>query len=195
MRGFTPAPQQGYYPCTHTPEIAICITQAISRWCVGNDGGALPLPTPQGALPLDPVPNLQSSFCRQCAGVTRQHAQTCSQKNNRSFANWLRHRRPRRNLFEKSQLLLCELAARTAGHGLGGVKHRRPDAFASGENNRKRPEEKASFLSRLFLCFHCARGPSCRMRTFLRSPTNMRKTDGVSRFRHRRMGAGPMALP
>ena len=119
----------------------------------GDHGGALPPPTPQGASPLDPVPNLQSSFCRQCAGAAKKHAYMLSQR----------------------KIVFCELAGRTAGHGLGGVKHRRPDAFASGENNRKRPEEKASFLSRLFLCFHCARGPSRRMRIFLRSPTNMRK--------------------
>ena len=88
----------------------------------------------------------------------------------------------------KGRLCFCELAGRTAGHGLGGVKQRRPDAFASGENNRKRPEEKASFLSRLFLCFHCARGP-CFV-----SPGFMRKEVYTISFLNRRMGPGAMPL-
>ena len=37
----------------------------------------------------------------------------------------------------KRTMKTLRIGCGTAAHGLGGVKHRRPDAFASGENEKK----------------------------------------------------------
>ena len=83
------------------------------------------------------------------------------------FASWLRHCRPRAGRCETPPAGCC----------------------ASGENERNKPGEKASFLHRLFLRFHSARGLSFRF------PSNMRKPEWINHALHRRAGAGPMALP
>ena len=57
MWGFTPHPQQGYHPCTHSAKCLLYHTSNV-RVCLGNDGGLCSPQTP-GSRGIPPAPILR----------------------------------------------------------------------------------------------------------------------------------------
>ncbi len=156
--------QQGYYPCTQFRKLLVLSHKQFPGGAWGDHGGALPLHPHQGHCPWTLSPERTILSRKQCPGATAQHTETLLQKGKGNFANWVRHCYTQKPLC-RERLCVCELDARTAGHGLGGGTPP-TGCFASGENERNKPGEKASFLLRLFLRFHSARGLSFRFPKF-----------------------------
>ena len=145
--------------------------------------------TPHPSRVIDPAPNTGNGnmYHPNHFPVEQSITQTHLRRGRLYFCELGAPLVPRRNSFAKERLKLCELGARTAGHGLGGGT---PPAgcFASGENDKKEAVRECILSAALFFVFIAPVGFLFGSQSFVR------KEEGGKSFLLRRTGAGPMAL-